>query len=76
MFDGLKYVWIKVINNKDVDTFEFMSAMGSSSQNLILYCTKSNNTYKPLIFTISKIDGSIVLAFDLINLGNIIPPSK
>ena len=60
MFDGVKYVWIKVINYKDIDTFEFMSVMGRTSQNLILYVTESNNPYKPIIFTISKIDGSKV----------------
>ena len=56
-----------------------MSAMGSQSQNLILYATKSNNPYKPKIFTINKTDGSIVLAFDKfdsVNIGNVNPPSK
>jgi hypothetical protein len=31
LFDGLEYLWIKVINDPTVDTFESMSAMGSSS---------------------------------------------
>ena len=31
LFDGLEYLWIKVINDPAVDTFESMSAMGSSS---------------------------------------------
>ncbi len=31
LFDGLEYLWIKVINNPAVDSFESMSAMGSSS---------------------------------------------
>ena len=29
MFNGLDYVWIKVINDTQVDTVEFMSAMGT-----------------------------------------------
>ncbi len=29
LFDGLEYLWIKVINDPAVDTFESMSAMGS-----------------------------------------------
>ncbi len=31
LFDGLEYLWIKVINDPAIDTFESMSAMGSSS---------------------------------------------
>ena len=31
LFNGLEYLWIKVINDSTVDTFESMSAMGSSS---------------------------------------------
>jgi hypothetical protein len=31
LFNGLEYIWIKVINDPTVDTFESMSAMGSSS---------------------------------------------
>ena len=31
LFNGLEYLWIKVINDPTVDTFESMSAMGSSS---------------------------------------------
>ena len=41
LFDGLEYLWIKVINDPTVDTFESMSAMGSSSPFLVLYATKS-----------------------------------
>ena len=40
LFDGLEYLWIKVINDPAVDTFESMSAMGSSSPHLVLYATK------------------------------------
>ncbi len=60
LFDGLEYLWIKVINDPAVDTFESMSALGSSSPYLVLYATKSILPYIPLIFTISKSDGSIV----------------
>ena len=31
LFNGIDYIWIKVINDAFVDTFEFMSGMGSSS---------------------------------------------
>ena len=31
LFNGLEYVWIKVINSIQVDTVEFMSAMSSLS---------------------------------------------
>ncbi len=31
LFNGFEYLWIKVINDQAVDTFESMSAMGSSS---------------------------------------------
>ena len=31
LFDGLEYLWIKVINDPAIDTFESMSAMGYSS---------------------------------------------
>jgi hypothetical protein len=40
LFNGLEYLWIKVINDPLVDTLESMSAMGSSSPYLILYATK------------------------------------
>ncbi len=60
LFDGLEYLWIKVINDPAVDNFESMSAMGSSSPYLVLYATKSTLPYIPLIFTVSKSDGSIV----------------
>ena len=61
-----------------MDTFEFMSAMGSSSLNLILYATKSTSPYIPLIFRIRKSDGFIVDAVEINdpkNIGEVIPPS-
>ena len=64
LFNGLDYVWIKLINDALVDTVEFMSAMGSSSPYLVLYATRSgpfsNSSYIPLIFRINKVDGSLV----------------
>ena len=71
LFNGSDYVWIKVINDSAVDTIESMSAMGGASQNLILYATKSISPYIPLIFTISKSDGSIVrtVQIDASNIG-------
>ena len=65
LFNGQVYVWIKTINDPQVDTVEFMSAMGSTSQNLVLYVTKSSSPYIPLILTLKKSDGSIVFAFDI-----------
>ena len=56
-FDGTKFVWTKIINSIYVDTVEFMSAMGASSVNLVLYVTKSSSPYIPLILTIRKSDG-------------------
>jgi hypothetical protein len=44
-----------------------MSVMGSLSGNLILYATKSSSPYIPVIFIISKADGSIVRAFEINN---------
>ena len=83
LFNGLDYVWIRVISDALVDTVEFMSAMGSSSQNLVLYATRSGplstSPYIPLIFTISKSDGTIVRVVefnDLTNIGYVNPPSK
>ena len=54
-----------------VDTVEFMSAMGTSSQNLVLYATKSSSPYIPIIFTTSKSDGSLVrtVQIDDANIG-------
>ena len=71
LFDGSEFVWIRIIGSVDVDTFEYMSAMGETSPYLVLYATKSNNPYVPLIFTIDKIDGSIIRAVDIIdsNIG-------
>ena len=65
LFNGQVYVWIKIINDPQVDTVEFMSAMGSTSENLVLYVTKSSLPYIPLILTMKKSDGSIVFAFDI-----------
>ena len=47
MFNGIEYVWIKVINDIQVDTVEYMSAMGSSSPYLVLYATKSSSPFIP-----------------------------
>lgn len=71
LFNGSDYVWIKVINDSTVDTVESMSIMGSTSQYLILYATKSSSSYIPLIFTILKSDGSIVRTVQIIdsNIG-------
>ena len=76
LFDGLQYLWIKVINDPAVDTFESMSAMGSSSPYLVLYATKSSSSYIPLIFIISKSDGSIVRVIKINTIGDVNPPSK
>ena len=79
LFDGLEYLWIKVINDPLVDTVEFMSAMGSSSLNLVLYATKSSSPYIPLIFILRKSDGSIVRVSEIndpTNIGEVNPPSK
>ena len=57
LYDGFKYLYIKVINNVRIDTVEYMSAMGNSSSYLVLYATRSSDPYTPLIFTISKLDG-------------------
>ena len=78
MFDGFEYVWIKIINDALVDTFEFMSGMGSSPQNLILYATKSSSPYIPLIFIIRKADGLIMSGVEIndpTNIGDVNPPS-
>jgi hypothetical protein len=56
-----------------------MSAMGGSSLNLVLYATKSSSPYFPLIFTISKSDGSLVDAVEINDpsyIGDVNPPSK
>ena len=39
LFNGIDYSWIKIISDVLVDTVEFMSAMGNSSKNLVLYAT-------------------------------------
>ena len=75
MFDGSDYAWIKVINDTLVDTVESMSAMGNQSKNLILYATRSGplstSFYIPLIFTISKSDGTIVRVVEINDPTNI-----
>ncbi len=78
LFNGSDYAWIKIINNTEVDTVEFMSAMGIGSENLVLYATKSSSPYIPLIFTISKYDGSWVTSFKIndTNIGFVNPPSQ
>jgi hypothetical protein len=68
-----------VINDPAVDTFESMSAMGSSSPYLVLYATKFTLPYIPLIFTIGKSDGTIIRVAEIndpINIGDVNPPSK
>jgi len=42
LYDGLDYIWMKTVNDPTIDTFEFMSAMGSQSTILVLYVTKSS----------------------------------
>ena len=79
LFNGLEYLWIKVINDPLVDTVEFMSAMGTSSLNLVMYATKSSSKYIPLIFRIKKTDGSIVSVVEIndpTNIGDVNPPSQ
>ena len=79
MYNGFAFIWIKVINDSQVDTFELMSAMGSSSKNLILYTTRSSSPYIPLIFRINKSDGSIIDSVeinDTISIGEVNPPSR
>ncbi len=51
--------------------------MGTSSENLVGYVTSSSSPNIPLIFTMKKIDGSIVLSLKIDNekIGDIVPPS-
>jgi len=65
LFNGIEFAWFKLINDISVDTVEFMSAMGTSSQNFIIYVTKSSSPFIPIIFIVSKTDGSIVRSFDI-----------
>ena len=60
-----------------MDSVEYMSLMGSSSTNLLVYATASSNPYVPLFYLIKKIDGSIASTFYLnnTNVGYITPPS-
>ena len=62
----------------EVDSVEYMSLMGSSSTNLIVYATASSKPFVPLFYLINKIDGSITSTFYLndTNVGEITPPSK
>ena len=54
-----------------------MSLMGSSSNDMIVYATASNNPYVPFFYKIKKIDGSIESTFYLndTTIGQIAPPS-
>jgi hypothetical protein len=52
-----------VINHKVIDTAEYISGMGNSSENLVGYVTSSSLPNIPLIFTMKKTDGSLVLSF-------------
>ena len=61
----LKFNFIKVIQHAEVDTVEYMSLMGNSSTNLLVYTTSSINPYVPLFYQINKIDGSINSTFYL-----------
>ena len=60
-----QFAWIKVLNYTQIETIEYMSAMGSSSENLLIYVTSSLNPYIPIILTAKKLDGSIVLSFEI-----------
>ena len=64
-----KYNYIKVINHTEVDTVEYMSLMGNSSTNLLIYATASSNPYVPLFYLIKKTDGSIDSTFYLNDTG-------
>ena len=61
----------------EVDSVEYMSLMGSSSINLLVYATASNKLNVPLFYLIKKTDGSIISTFYLndTNVGEITPPS-
>ena len=61
----------------EVDSVEYMSLMGNSSKNFLVYATSSNNPYVPLFYLIKKIDGSIDSTFYLndTTIGEITPPS-
>ena len=60
-----------------MDTVEYMSLLGSSSLNFLVYATSSSNPYVPLFYLIKKTDGSIASTFYLndTNIGYITPPS-
>ena len=75
--DLTKFLWIKVINDTSIDTFEQMSSMGDSSLDLLLYGSSSANPNYPLFFLINKTDGTIDWAFNVSDpsIGDIIPPS-
>ncbi len=61
----------------EVDSVEYMSLMGSSSMNFLVYATASSNLYVPLFYIIKKTDGSIESTFYLneTEIGEITPPS-
>ena len=62
-----KFNFIKVINHTEVDSVEYMSLMGTSSTNFLIYATASSNPYVPLFFLIKKTDGTIDSTFYLNN---------
>ena len=47
----------------EVDNVEFMSLMGISSNEMIVYATASNNPYVSFFYKIKKSDGSIDSTF-------------
>ena len=60
-----------------MDSVEYMSLMGISSTNLLVYATASNNPNVPLFYQIKKTDSSVASTFYLndTNIGEITPPS-
>jgi hypothetical protein len=58
-----KLNFIKVIQHLEVDSVEYMSLMGSSSSNFLVYTTSSSNPYVPLFYLIKETDGSITSTF-------------
>ena len=61
----------------EVDSVEYMSLMGSSSANLLIYATLSSKPFIPLFYQIKKTDGSVASTFYLNDtmIGDITPPS-
>ncbi len=72
-----KFNFIKVIQHVEVDSVEYMSLMGNSSLNFLVYATASTNPNIPLFYLIKKTDGSIESTFYLNDsaIGEISPPS-